>query len=361
MAPRGARALVTSLITHGREAGTPDAVVARRAVSQFLTEIGYDVQEHAFRFNAGVYRALPISGALFAAASLIQVPLLLRPAPTWAPAVAVLILGALLAMVTLGVVRGDGGPACSRMDGNLIASRPGSTVRCWLVAHLDTKAQAQSMAGRLWTVWVTSIALGGVIAIAVVRLLGGAVPAAVALASTALGVLGGILLTGGRLAGSSPGARDNGSGLLAVLTAAELSADGSIGVVITGAEEFGLVGARSLVRDCPSLFREATVLNVDTVDDAGTLFVVTHDRKSGALAGRVLERLAGLSPVSRERRLPLGIMVDSVPLSLVARETVTVGRLNWATLQRIHTPRDDANGYPLATAEQVGERLALRI
>ena len=137
--------------------------------------------------------------------------------------------------------------------------------------------------------------------------------------------------------------------------------DPSIGVIITGAEEFGLVGARTLARERPHLFREATVVNVDTVDDAGTLFVVAHDGKSSALASRALERLAGLSPESRKRRLPLGILVDGVPLSMVSRETVTVGRLNWATLRRIHTPGDDATGYPMTTAEQVGERLALPI
>lgn len=358
MAPRAARALVTSLIAHGREAGTPPAASARRAVAQFLTEIGYNVQEHTFRFNAGVYRALPVSGGLLAVASLIQVPLLLRPAPAWAPMTSMLVLAALVAVAARGILRRDGGPGYARMDGNLVARRPGSTVRCWLVAHLDTKAQAQSMAGRLWTVWVTAIALGGLTAIAFTRLLGGAVPAPVAMASSALGLLGGLLLSGGRLSGSSPGARDNGSGLLAVLTAAELSTDESIGVIITGAEEFGLVGARTLVREHPLLFSEATVVNVDTVDDVGTLFVVAHDSKSSALSGRVLERLAGLCPVSRERRLPVGILVDGVPLSRVARESVTVGRLNWATLKRIHTPRDDANGYRLATAEQVGERLA---
>ncbi len=106
-----------------------------------------------------------------------------------------------------------------------------------------------------------------------------------------------------------------------MLRAAELSHDASIGVIITGAEEFGLAGARALAREHPSLFTHATVVNVDTIDDAGTLFVVAHDRQGGALAHRVLERLAGLAPVSRERRLPIGILVDGVPLSVVARES----------------------------------------
>ena len=38
----------------------------------------------------------------------------------------------------------------AREDANLIATRGGVPVRRWIVAHLDTKAQRHSMAGRLW-------------------------------------------------------------------------------------------------------------------------------------------------------------------------------------------------------------------
>ncbi len=142
------------------------------------------------------------------------------------------------------------------MDANLIAQRPGAVVRCWLVAHLDTKAQAQSMAGRLVALWVhRSWPLAGLLAHGACCGLDGPLPAAAAVAAGALGVLAGLLLAGGRLTGQSPGARDNGSGLLAVLTAAELdhrprrSASSS-----PAAEEFGLAGARALARERPALF-----------------------------------------------------------------------------------------------------------
>ena len=357
MTPRRARLLVTGLIAHGREAGTPDATAARSSISRFLTELGYSVQEHPFSFNAGVYRALPATGAILAVAALLEIPLLLPPAPPWAAVVVLLVLAATIGIVAIRLARGDGGSGYRRLDANLIASRPGAAVKVWLVAHLDTKAQAQSMAGRLVTIWVTAVAAVGLWAMALVRL-DRAVPAAAAVATGVLGVLAGLLLTGGRLSGSSPGARDNASGLLAVLTAAELSTDASIGILVTGAEEFGLVGARAVSREQPELFRGASIVNVDTVDDEGTLFVVTHDQRSRGLAVRVLDRLAGLAPVSRERRLPLGIMVDSLPLARVAADAVTVGRLTWGTLKRIHTPGDDACGYQLVTAERLGERLA---
>ena len=358
--PRGARVLVMDLISRGREAGTPEAEAARRGVARFLTELGYSVQEHAFRFNAGVYRALAAAGALLAVVALVEIPLLQHTAPAWGAMVALLVLAVPFVVATVLVVLGGRGPGSGRVDANLIASRPDSTVRCWLIAHLDTKAQAQSMAGRLVAVWVTVIALAALLVSAALRT-GRPLPPALAAAAGAAGFLAGVLLSRSRLSGASPGARDNGSGLLAVLTAAELATDPSIGVIVTGAEEFGLVGARALARERPGLFAGATVLNVDTVDDTGTLYVVTHGPGSTDLATRVVGALAGLAPVIRQRRLPLGIMVDGLPLSRVARESVTVGRLDWGTLTRIHTPRDDADGYHLATAERLGERLACPI
>lgn len=355
--PRRARALVMDLISRGREAGTPEAEAARRSVARFLTELGYIVQEHSFRFNAGVYRLLAAAGALLAGVALVEIPLLQHTAPAWGALVVLLALAGTIVVVTGLIVRGYRGPGPVRVDANLIASRPGSTVRCWLVAHLDTKAQAQSMAGRLVAVWVTVLAVTALLVSALLRT-GHPLSAGPAAAAGAAGVLAGVLLSRGRLSGSSPGARDNGSGLLAVLTAAELATDPSIGVIVTGAEEFGLVGASALARERPGLFAGALVVNVDTVDDTGTLYVVTHGPASADLAARVRDAVAGLAPVIRQRRLPLGIMVDGLPLSHVACESVTLGRLDWSTLTRIHTPRDDADGYHLGTAERLGERLA---
>ena len=358
MPPRGARSLVTALIAHGREAGTPGAEAARTAVARFLSELGYTVQEQPFRFNAGVYRALPVAGALLVIVSLLEIALLMRPGPAWAAAAALLMFAVVVPLVTMRILSGEGTPGTQRVDANLIARRGDAAVRCWLVAHLDTKAQGHSMAGRLAALWITVLALAGLIICAWARL-GSPQQPVVAVTAGLLGVFAGVLLAGGRLTGQSPGARDNGSGLLAVLTAAELATDPGIGIIITGAEEFGLAGARALVRERGALLREAVVLNVDTIDDEGMLFVVTHGT-ADALAARVRVRLAGLAPI-RGRRLPLGILVDGVPLARAASGGVTIGRLSWGTLRRIHTPRDDAAGYAMATAELVGERLAAPI
>lgn len=354
MPPRRARALVEGLIAHGREAGTPGAAAARSVISRFLSELGYHVEEHPFSFNAGIYRALPAAGALLVGFSLLEIPLLLR-GPPWGAAAALLVLVLAVSITLFRLLAGHRTPGSARVDANLIARRSEAPVRCWLVAHLDTKAQGHSMAGRLVALWLTAMALAAFVALAWLRL-GGPQRPGLAVTAGFLGVFAGLLLFGGRLKGQSPGARDNGSGLLAVLTAAELAADPGVGIIITGAEEFGLAGARALVRERGVLLDQAEVLNVDTIDDEGNLFVVTHGG-ADALAGRVRTRVAGLAPV-RGRRLPLGIMVDGVPLSRVAAGSVTIGRLSWGTLRRMHTPRDDASGYALNTAEQLGERLA---
>jgi hypothetical protein len=59
----------------------------------------------------------------------------------------------------------------------------------------------------------------------------------------------------------------------------------------------------------------------------------------------------------RQRRLPLGIFVDSYPLSRGGASAVTVARLDWTTLRRLHTPADSAEGLTFATARRVGRAI----
>jgi hypothetical protein len=130
-----------------------------------------------------------------------------------------------------------------------------------------------------------------------------------------------------------------------------------VGVLITGAEEFGLVGARVFAR----LWKGdagAEFVNVDTVDQEGHLYLVSHNSGGQALASSLEPALAGLGVPVRQRRLPLGIFVDSAPLSRIA-PSVTIGRLTWRTLRCIHTPADTSEGLSYRTAEQVGKALGM--
>jgi Zn-dependent M28 family amino/carboxypeptidase len=212
------------------------------------------------------------------------------------------------------------------------------------------------MAGRLVAVWVSTVSIVVLTILATARLGGPISPWWLALgAALALGA--GILAGGGRLAGKSLGARDNGTGMVAALTAAESTSDPRVGILITSAEEFGLVGARVFARLTPNL-HEAEFVNLDTLDQEGRLFIVSHDTM-GARFARDLEPTLGdvRVPVQR-RRLPLGIFVDSAPLAKTRARSVTIGRLTWNTLRRIHTTTDTPEGLSLETAERVGRAVA---
>jgi Zn-dependent M28 family amino/carboxypeptidase len=210
------------------------------------------------------------------------------------------------------------------------------------------------MAGRLVAVWAVVAAVAVLTALAVVRLNGTLSPV-LAGVGIAFAIVAGVLAGRGRLKGRSPGARDNGTGIVAALASAA-APDSQVGILITGAEEFGLVGARVFARLWQA-DTEAEFVNVDTVDQEGKLYLVSHNQGGERLAGTVEPQLGALGLPIRRRRLPLGIFVDSAPLARVA-PAVTIGRLTWATLRRIHTPADTVDGLSYRTAEQVGKAIA---
>ncbi len=349
--------IAASILAKHREAGTAEAEEARVIVERHLTSLGYHVTRQQFRFNPSALLGLPVLGAGVGAAALLALPLLVLPGvPGWG---ALAVLGSTLAASAClagGIAAGWLPLGEVREDANLIAARGDAAPRRWIVAHLDTKAQAQSMAGRLVGVWVLLGALAYSVGLAVGRLWG-PVPLVPAALAAALAVLAGALAGRGRLKGTSRGARDNGSGVVAALAFAEASSDAGTGVLITGAEEFGLVGARMFAQAAGAL-GGLEVVNIDTIDGEGPLFVVRHDRTGAPLAEAVAARLGGLGLPVRSRRLPLGILVDSLPLARRGAAAVTIGRLTWRTLRVIHTPADVPETLSLEAAERVGRALA---
>jgi hypothetical protein len=154
-----------------REAGTPAAAAARDLVAAHLEALGYQVQRQRFAFTPSSINGLPVFGAGLGGLALLLLPLLtVERAPGWAAALVLsggLLLLAVLAMgIGLGWLPLGG---ATREDANLIATRGGVPVRRWIVAHLDTKAQIQSMAGRLVAVWVIGMALAALAALALAR------------------------------------------------------------------------------------------------------------------------------------------------------------------------------------------------
>jgi len=340
-----------------REAGSTEAAEARDLLRNSLIALGYEVETVRFAFSPGTLNAFPLTGAGLGWLAILQIPLLLMPAlPRWG-ALLVWIggLGGVLAL-SVGTALGWGARADVREDATLVARRGAAPVRRWIVAHTDTKAQGHSMAGRLVAVWAVLAAIAAFTLLAVLRLGGALQPAPVAAA--ALGTLvAGFLAGRGRLRGTTTGARDNGSGLVAALAAAEASIDPATGILLTGAEEFGLVGARILAQTRPELIRGTDVVNLDTLDERGTLSLVSHDARGRALAGRLAPLFASPDMAVRERRLPVGIFVDSYPLARAGSRAVTIGRLDWGTLRLIHTPRDSRDTLSFGTAVRIGRIL----
>jgi Peptidase family M28 len=348
------------LLSAPREAGTPAAAAARDLVAAHLEALGYQVERQRFRFTPSAPLGLPVFGAGLGFLGLVLLPALTGEVlPGWT---ALLLLSGGLAVLTLlatGVGLGwipIGGAV--REDANLIATRGSGPVRRWIVAHLDTKAQAQSMAGRLVAVWFLILAIAALIGLSLARLWGplSLVPSA---GGAALAVLAGALAGGGRLRGGSPGARDNGTGVAGVLAAAEMMEGTDTAILITGAEEFGLVGARIFAAERAAAISGSVIVNLDTIDQEGPLAVVTHDARGMELARRVAAGLEGVGLPIRLRRLPVGILTDSVPFARRGIPALTIGRLTWRTLRLIHTPADSADSLSFDTAIRVGRALAV--
>jgi hypothetical protein len=346
-------------MSHSRESGSAGLEQARALVAARLVELGFAVEVQPFLCTAAALVPLPLLGAGLGGLALLITPLLVLPVgATWVPAAVwaggVLSLGLLAAGAALGH-----GPAvwagAPRKDANLIATRS-LVVRRWIVAHLDTKAQGHSMAGRLVAVWLLVLATAVLTALVFLRLAG---PLSVwpVLSAATLAVVGGVLAGRGRLRGQTVGARDNASGVVAALAAAA-AGDRDVGILITGAEELGLVGARVFASERAASLAGVEVVNLDTLDERGPLWVVSHDARGDALAEREAAKLAGLGVPVRRRRLPFGILTDSLALARAGAASVTIARLDWATLRHIHTPRDAAAGFALSTATGVGRAVA---
>jgi hypothetical protein len=347
--------LVRDLLKVARESGTPEADQARDRVSEFLSQLGYQVETQRFSFSTSALNGLPVLGAGLGWLTLLQIPLLVLPGvPAWASLLVwvtgMLSLGTVAAGLSLGwaMVGGD-----QREDANLIATRGGRVTR-WIVAHYDTKAQGHSMAGRLAAVWVLAVASLLMTGLAVARLWA-PLPTWLMSAGAALAIVSGFLAGRGRLKGKSPGARDNGSGLLAALVAAQEIQDPTVGILVTGAEEFGLIGSRYFVEKSGERLTGTEVINIDTVDDQGSWRIVSHMDGAEEVLQRAERAIRSVSSSPlRRHRLPAGIFVDSLPLARAGARAITIARLDWATLGRIHTPMDTLEGLSLDSAVLAG-------
>jgi Zn-dependent M28 family amino/carboxypeptidase len=144
---------------------------------------------------------------------------------------------------------------------------------------------------------------------------------------------------------------DNASALTTVFAILDLLPVGApVGVLFPDAEEYGLLGARALVRDRGNLFDGAAVLNLDGIDDRGSAICFIHR------PGPVVDAVATALGARRRRLLP--VVVDGLAFARVARECATIMRGNWRTAGLVHTPRDVAERLTLEGSGAVARGVA---
>ena len=223
---------------------------------------------------------------------------------------------------------------------NLIAQRavgPSRRPAVWLVAHYDSKGQPISMLVRLLGLVLLVLGLAGLVVDFMT-------------AAVALG-LGLVLFVQNRVTDNSPGAVDNASALITILmTIDQLPRDAAVGVVFPDAEEYGLVGARALAQERAELFGDAAIINLDGVDDVGSVTVFAH--RPGPV-GRAIAQALG---ARRWRWLP--VVVDGIALRRAGRECATVLKGGVGTMMIVHTPRDSVDRVRLDGAASVAAGLA---
>lgn len=340
------RALLRELAVP-RLVGSPGHAQVREILKRELTARGYVVLEHPFtiRRTAGPGALIPVGGALAAAAIGTAALAALSSAPAalagWLVAVAFVLIAVLYAR--------RAAPSVEAV--NLIGVRPRARVTLWLAAHYDSKGQPLSMAWRIVAVALAAAGLLGLVANACVRLAGRPWSTPVEGLISGVALIGGLLLLGNRVTNGSPGALDNASGLATLFAVLDLLPAGApVGVLLPDAEEYGLLGARALVRDRGNLFEGAVVVNMDGIDDRGSPICFVH--RDGPAVAAVAQELH-----ARRRRF-LPVLVDGLAFAHAARECVTVMRGDWGTARVVHSPRDVAERLTLQGSGAVAAGIA---
>jgi hypothetical protein len=328
-----------------------------------LRGLGFAVTATTFTATSAPLDAAGALGAGLGWIALLLVPLLVAPVPGWSVALVTVAAMSTLAVVTRGIERGHLRAARCRGEVRNIEACRGAP-RVWLVAHSDSKAQALSLRARVLA--VGAITVGAVCLVIGLALRFGDAPFGwlPAMAIPLPLLVGGALLSRGSPTDESSGAVDNASGVIAVLAALEELGDrDDVGVLITGAEEFGMAGARVW---SSGVLRAVPFVNFDGIDSRGAYRVMVHRAGADPAVGQALaegiaaELCEARRPV-RVGRLPPGVLVDGVVLARAGMPGVTVSRGDWRTLAVVHTPNDVPDRLDPDAAVQAGRAVAVAL
>ena len=219
---------------------------------------------------------------------------------------------------------------------NLVATR--GTPRVWLVAHLDSKSQPVPMLVRIAGIVITTATLAVLTALALRSMAGADIPARAWHVIAAVGGIASLPVMLSIVGARSPGALDNGSGVVTVLLAADaLPRSMPLGILFTSAEELGMAGARAFA----GRRRAAMAINVDGVDDHGSTLCMYHGRAARVRVGVARAARAIGMKVTERPTIP-GLLTDGVALADAGWSAVTISRGGFGTLWRIHSRADVA-------------------
>lgn len=359
MDPAAARELL-SLLAVPRLPGTDALARVTDHVARRLQTLDVDVERQSFLTTSRRLAAAGLAGTGLGWTALLAAPLMTLAPAGWLPAVIVPSALVAVALMALGLAEGWLPGRGRPVEAVNLVGRRGAP-RLWLVAHLDSKGQPMSLAGRVVLVGTATVGVLALLGLCVARLLG-PLPWWLSSLGAAPAIVAGAWLSRGSPDNRSPGAVDNASGLIAALAAVEALRGGAVGVLFTSAEEFGMEGARAWAS--AGVEGEAFV-NFDGLDHVGVFRLAAHGPGGVAMRRSLAEALRRDGWPVAERGLPPGVMVDGVVLARHGLTGVTVSRGAWSTLAIVHTARDTAArldpasavGAGVAVARAVTERL----
>lgn len=302
-----------------------------------LAKAGFTVVEEPFEYSAFPGRCATPAGGGVACLTIVAATALGTHAHPLRALSAIIVAALLLIAGGRVLARRVSIPGWMRASSsNLVATR--GTPRVWLVAHLDSKSQPVPMLVRVTGIVLAAGALVALAAFALAALAGMPVsPHAWHLAGV-VGTIASLPVVASVVGESSPGALDNGSGIVTVLLAAEaLPRDMPVGVLLTSAEELGMAGARAFAGSRPA----AMAINVDGVDDRGTTICMYHGRAARVRVG-VARAARAIGMTVREQPTIPGLLTDGVALADAGWSAVTLSRGGIGTLWRIHRSADAA-------------------
>lgn len=336
---------------HSRPAGSAAEAMTRSYCQSILQQAGFETRHRRFEYSTFPGRwGTPLAGACMAVLFVAIGALGASGRPLDALAL-LLGGGAVIAACARWLERyGVLDLPFGRLLGNNLASTRG-TPKLWLVAHLDSKSQPIPIGVRAAAIIASITLLIATAALLIAQLVLG-MSSEPLVAVTMLGFIAALPVASSFVGTRSPGALDNASGLATMLRTVELlPRNVEIGVLLTTAEELGLAGARAWTRE----MTPTSAINIDGIDDTGTLRLVYSGRKPQALLDYLGEGWPAPS------RLPPGLLMDGVALADAGWDVVNVSKGSWRTVSRIHTSRDDLAHLNGTGIEEVAALLATSI